>query len=147
MCGGGLEIIPCSRVGHVFRKRRPYDDPNTFSSVYRNQIRLAEVWLDDYKQFFYRSRSAYRQTDPGDLTERLQLKKRLKCNSFHWYLRNVYPEQHIPERWDKAPNAEAAGANKAQGMFGNEKIVKVGQVGTKSWGCAVFIRDKNRVLD
>lgn len=49
MCGGRLEIIPCSRVGHIFRKRRPYDSPDGQDTLAYNSLRVAHVWLDDYK--------------------------------------------------------------------------------------------------
>lgn len=48
MCGGRLEIIPCSRVGHVFRRRRPYGSPNGEDTMTYNSLRAAHVWLDDY---------------------------------------------------------------------------------------------------
>lgn len=53
MCGGTLEIVPCSHVGHIFRKRSPYKWRTGVNVLKRNSIRLAEVWLDDYAKYYY----------------------------------------------------------------------------------------------
>ena len=37
------------------------------------------------------------QIDAGNLTTRNDLKKRLECKSFKWYLDNVYSDLYVPE--------------------------------------------------
>ena len=51
LCGGKLIMCPCSHIGHVFRKAAPYRFP--YGVQERNKRRVAEVWLDDYKKYFY----------------------------------------------------------------------------------------------
>lgn len=53
MCGGTLEIVPCSHVGHIFRSRSPYKWRTGVNVLKRNSIRLAEVWMDEYKKYYY----------------------------------------------------------------------------------------------
>lgn len=53
MCGGTLEIVPCSHVGHIFRSRSPYKWRSGVNVLKRNSIRLAEVWMDEYKKYYY----------------------------------------------------------------------------------------------
>ncbi|XP_049640146.1 polypeptide N-acetylgalactosaminyltransferase 14 [Suncus etruscus] len=97
MCGGSMEIIPCSRVGHVFRKKHPYDFPDGNTNTYiKNTKRTAEVWMDEYKQYYYAARPFAVEKPFGNIESRADLRKNLRCSTFKWYLENVYPELRIP---------------------------------------------------
>ncbi|XP_023669415.2 polypeptide N-acetylgalactosaminyltransferase 3 [Paramormyrops kingsleyae] len=100
-CGGQLEIIPCSVVGHVFRTKSPHTFPKGTQVIARNQVRLAEVWMDDYKEIFYRRNpQAFQMSKEksfGDISRRVDLRQRLQCKSFSWFLENIYPEVFLPD--------------------------------------------------
>ncbi|XP_052059178.1 polypeptide N-acetylgalactosaminyltransferase 5-like [Mytilus californianus] len=80
-CGDGIFMIPCSHIGHLYRPV-PWRAGNTRIS---NEYRVAEVWLDDYKQFVFEQYGNYTYK-AGDVAERKMIRKRNKCKPFTHYL-------------------------------------------------------------
>lgn len=94
-CGGAIEWVPCSRVGHVYRGFMPYNFGKLAQKkkgplITINYKRVIETWFDEqYKEYFYTREPMARYLDMGDISEQLALKERLKCKSFQWYMDNV----------------------------------------------------------
>lgn len=115
LCGGQLLKVPCSHVAHTSKMRskyREFDYGFDFSA--RNLKRVAEVWMDDWKENLYRSNPKRYSLDAGDLTKPLALKKRLNCKPFKYFLDEVATE--ISERyppWDIGDFAKGAITSKA----------------------------------
>ncbi|BFZ07424.1 hypothetical protein BsWGS_10463 [Bradybaena similaris] len=93
LCGGQVEIVPCSKVGVIhFKNGELGVSQISFSTYIRSARRVAEIWLDDYKRFFFAVRPSARMQPKADITIQRKLKERLKCRNFKWYLTFIYPQ-------------------------------------------------------
>ncbi|CRL03582.1 CLUMA_CG016401, isoform A [Clunio marinus] len=89
LCADGLLKVPCSRIGHTFREINPTRVTN-HDYVARNFKRIAEVWLDEFKDVLYsRDPKRYETVDAGDLSKQKSLRKQLKCKPFVYFLANI----------------------------------------------------------
>eukprot|EP00922_Rhytidocystis_sp_ex-Travisia-forbesii_P013541 GHVS01020261.1.p1 GENE.GHVS01020261.1~~GHVS01020261.1.p1 ORF type:complete len:650 (-),score=91.49 GHVS01020261.1:509-2458(-) len=100
-CGGRLDLLPCSRVGHVFRSSQywvgqVYKVPG--EEIHRNKLRAAEVWMDEFaeiaKLVIPKLPDGF---EIGDMREQKAIRKKLQCKSFKWYLTEVFPEMFVPK--------------------------------------------------
>ncbi|CAD5218310.1 unnamed protein product [Bursaphelenchus okinawaensis] len=94
-CHGRMVDAPCSRVGHIYRcKRHGEATPFGFGDyLSRNYRRVAEVWMDEYKQHLFKRRPGIANAEPGDMTKMKGIRDKLQCKSFDWFMKNVADDQ------------------------------------------------------
>ena len=124
MCGGIIEIIPCSIVGHVTLRKAV----SSRSEFGRNSARTALTWLDDYARHYFVRNYQSRDISVESVNERKEIRKKLKCKSFEWFLKNVYPELIVPEDRD--------------GFYGalrNQGLTSLVRTNLRSFRCSIII--------
>ncbi|XP_041350478.1 polypeptide N-acetylgalactosaminyltransferase 1-like [Gigantopelta aegis] len=102
MCGGRIVTVACSRVGHLFKTNSYSFEGDRQKVISKNLRRVADIWLDQYKVFFYAATQTHVSLPPltahenKTLVERRMLRKKLGCKTFKWYLEHIMPEMKIP---------------------------------------------------
>ncbi|XP_046330872.2 polypeptide N-acetylgalactosaminyltransferase 5-like [Haliotis rufescens] len=108
MTGGRIETVPCSGVGHIYKKNKySFGSNERVHTILKNYLRVSEVWMDEYKYFVRAAISHIRNPLPvfteaelRSLQERKKLRQERNSKSFAWFLKSVHTEQIIPSKED-----------------------------------------------
>lgn len=123
-CGGSLECLPCSRVGHIFRSAKfwqgqVYKVPG--HEVTRNKLRTAMIWMDQYADLVKLASAPLPSgIEVGSLEYMQGIRNRLQCKPYAWYLSNVYPE--ILPSADRLLGSLGSGKLRANGYLRNPEL-------------------------
>lgn len=53
--------------------------------------------MDNWAQYLYKRRPHYLRIDPGDLSEQRELRNKLHCKDFDWFMREIAFD--LPKRY------------------------------------------------
>ncbi|XP_076113358.1 polypeptide N-acetylgalactosaminyltransferase 5-like [Mytilus galloprovincialis] len=80
LCGAGIYALPCSKVAHLYRVIPWHLNERNVS----NEYRVAEVWLDEYKNIFLEQKGDSK-LKTGDVATRKRIREVNNCRPFEYY--------------------------------------------------------------
>ncbi len=90
----------------VTTKELPGKSSNLWNFLQRFENILAfpsRTWLDGFELLYNMTLNTSKlKQDCGQVSKMTELKKKLKCKPFQWYLENIYPELVVPSDGDFA---------------------------------------------
>ncbi|KAL4226420.1 polypeptide N-acetylgalactosaminyltransferase [Mactra antiquata] len=91
LCGGRVEMVPCSKLGHLYRPAPWHKFTEKKDYVLKNLLRFTLVWMDGYMQeMALHTRRSDNETKMmervGDISERLQIKSDQKCKPYQSFI-------------------------------------------------------------
>uniref|UniRef100_A0A8C9FGW1 Uncharacterized protein n=1 Tax=Pavo cristatus TaxID=9049 RepID=A0A8C9FGW1_PAVCR len=100
-CGGSVEVLPCSRIAHIERAHKPYTEDLT-AHVRRNALRVAEVWMDEFKSHVYMAWNIPQEVSRKDMRLQALSVQPLSFGSYSVIMPNMNKTELCTERGHKS---------------------------------------------
>lgn len=93
LCGGSVEMLPCSQIGHLYRMTPWHKIYPGAKYIGKNILRFILVWMDGDLQKLalevQQKGNISKPVDPGDLTERHRIKITNQCKPYEYYIEQL----------------------------------------------------------
>lgn len=92
LCGGRVEMVPCSKIAHLYRNT-PWQKFHPNNRYFRkNQVRFALVWMDGFLKELaleLKKGDEVNIDEVGDVSERLKIKTENHCLPYQHYIDKI----------------------------------------------------------
>ncbi|WAR03468.1 GALT6-like protein [Mya arenaria] len=91
LCGGRVEMIPCSKIAHLYRMTPWQGIENRSSYLHKNKYRFADVWTDGMtkKIMLDHLNNMKPAVDFGNVSERNRIREQNNCHNYDYFITKI----------------------------------------------------------
>ncbi|XP_052799401.1 polypeptide N-acetylgalactosaminyltransferase 6-like [Mya arenaria] len=96
LCGGRVEMVPCSKIAHLYRITPWQGVEKRSTYLFKNKLRFASVWTDGIIQkiMLDNLKSGEPEVDYGDVSARKQIREVNECKKYKYFVNKIKEISH-----------------------------------------------------